>query len=154
MRSSSLSFAVSLDTGGRDAVAVSSCATCRQPQFTYVTVLSRTRWTPRTLRQWKCIFLYVLFLWPLTFKIFWTIHLHIIFMFIIFLLHVCYGTMQWPWRSEEGNWFLGIGVTDGREVPDRCWECNLGPLESSRVPSTAEPSFQLLTNSNTLAEVI
>lgn len=49
-----------------------------------------------------------------------------------------------PW-----NWII-----DGCEVPDGRWECNLGPLESSWVPSTAEPSFQLLTNSNTLVEVI
>lgn len=153
-----------MDTGWRDGVVVSSCTTCRQPQFAYVTVASTIRWTTRALRQWKFFFLCVLFLWPLTFKnILNNSFIHYSYVFGISLACTS-GHMQCPWRTEEGNWFLGIRDTDGCEVPDRCRECNLGPLksirvessrvESSRVPSTAESSFQLLTISHTLDEVI
>lgn len=59
-----------------------------------------------------------------------------------------------PMKIRRGQLIPGNWIIDGREVPDGCWECNLGPLESSRVPSTAEPSLPLLTNSNTSVEVI
>jgi hypothetical protein len=34
-----------------------------------------------------------------------------------------------PWRPEDDSGFSGTVVTSGCELPYRCWETNLGPLE-------------------------
>ena len=36
----------------------------------------------------------------------------------------------------------GIGITDVRELPGKCWGLNLGHLEDPPVLLTTEPSFQ------------
>lgn len=48
-------------------------------------------------------------------------------------------------RPEEGVPSLEAWVTDGSELPSRCWELKLGLPEELQVFLTAEPSLQLLT---------
>lgn len=49
-----------------------------------------------------------------------------------------------PWRWEEGIGTPGTLVTDGCELPFRCWELNPGPWWEHQVPLTSEPSLQPL----------
>lgn len=44
-----------------------------------------------------------------------------------------------PWRSEKGIRSPGTGVRDGCDLPHRCWESNLGPIQE-QVLLTTEPS--------------
>ena len=47
------------------------------------------------------------------------------------------------WRTEEGDRSLGIGVTDGCELPCGCWQSNMSPLEEQPTLLAAEPSHQI-----------
>jgi hypothetical protein len=61
---------------------------------------------------------------------------HFIFFILcifVFSLHVCLG---------KGVRFPGTGVEDSSELPDGCWEFNLGPLEKQLVLLTIEPYLQ------------
>lgn len=49
------------------------------------------------------------------------------------LVYMCTLCMSGPRRSEEGIGFLGMGVTDGCELPHGCRERNLCPLYEQQV---------------------
>ena len=60
---------------------------------------------------------------------------------------VCLHHMHawYPRRPEEGTGSPEIGVTDGCELPCRCWESNPSPLQKQQVLLTAEPTLQSFT---------
>lgn len=67
-------------------------------------------------------------------------------MCIIFCQQVftCTVYTQFPRRPERGVAYLGTGVRDGSEVPCRCGELNLHPLEEQQVLLTTELTLQRL----------
>lgn len=65
----------------------------------------------------------------------------------MFSLHICKCTIYVP-CSCGGQMFLyppQTGVTQGFELPWRCWESNQGPLQWHQVLLTTKPSLQPLT---------
>lgn len=42
-------------------------------------------------------------------------------------------------KSEKGIRYPGTEVTDSCELPDGCWEANLGPLPEQQLLLTAKP---------------
>jgi hypothetical protein len=63
---------------------------------------------------------------------------------VLFTCISMYHMHSWyPWRPEEGIGFSRTEVTEGYELPCRCWELNLGPLQEQPVLFTAEPFLQL-----------
>ncbi|EDL00481.1 mCG113792, isoform CRA_a, partial [Mus musculus] len=56
------------------------------------------------------------------------------------ILSVCItrGSLE----TRRGLRVAGIAEIDGCELPCRCWELNLGPLEEQQVLLTTEPSLQ------------
>lgn len=42
-------------------------------------------------------------------------------------------------KSEKGIRYPGTEVTDSCELPDGCWEVNLGPLPEQQLLLTAKP---------------
>lgn len=62
------------------------------------------------------------------------------------LVHVCLCSMRVPGAhgDREDIRSLESGVTASWELPRRCWEPNLGPLEEHRTLFTSGPSLQTL----------
>ena len=73
------------------------------------------------------------------------LYLFISFLFA-FCLHVCLCTTSLAclWRSEEGIWSLGTGVTDICEPACGCCGLNPGPLQEQQVLLTTETPLQPL----------
>lgn len=64
---------------------------------------------------------------------------------VVFCLSVCLCTMHRSSALGGQKWVsdaLGNGVTDGNELPCRCWGSNAGLLEKQSVLLTSEPSHQ------------
>jgi hypothetical protein len=58
-------------------------------------------------------------------------------------MHTMFVPGAWG-GPEEGIRSPEIGIADGCEQPQGCWELNLGPLEEQPVSLTAEQSLQPL----------
>lgn len=57
-------------------------------------------------------------------------------------IHVHHKLAWCQLRSEEGARYPGTGVTDGYELPNRCWELDPSPLQEQPALLTAEPAPQ------------